>query len=137
MQVSVELPDVYFSFYDKPALVKEIQLSLALILFKQGKVSISKAANIAGLDLYEFMKECKKNEIPVINISVEELNAEWDSLKAEIPEGIPVLRLVFQSFLSGAIAHFSGERQRLEVISSLMYVNSFGSLSYSLENSSS
>lgn len=84
MQVSVELSDVYFSFYDKPALVKEIQLSLALILFKQGKVSISKAANIAGLDLYEFMKECKKNEIPVINISVEELNAEWDSLKAEL-----------------------------------------------------
>ncbi len=84
MQVSVELSDVYFSFYDKPALVKEIQLSLALILFKQGKVSISKAANIAGLDLYEFMKECRKNEIPVINISVEELNAEWDSLKAEL-----------------------------------------------------
>jgi predicted HTH domain antitoxin len=83
MQVSIDLPDVYFSFYDKPTLVKELQLSLALILFKQSKVSITKAANIAGMDLYEFMKECKKNEIPVINISVEEQNEEWNNLKKE------------------------------------------------------
>jgi predicted HTH domain antitoxin len=83
MQVSIDLPDVYFSFYDKPTLVKELQLSLALILFKQSKVSISKAANIAGMDLYEFMKECKRNEIPVINISVEEQNEEWNNLKKE------------------------------------------------------
>ena len=83
MQVSIDLPDVYFSFYDKPTLVKELQLSLALILFKQRKVSISKAANIAGMDLYEFMKECKRNEIPVINISVEEQNEEWNNLKKE------------------------------------------------------
>lgn len=83
MQVSIDLPDVYFSFYDKPTLVKELQLSLALILFKQSKVSITKAANIAGIDLYEFMKECKKNEIPVINISVEEQNEEWNNLKKE------------------------------------------------------
>ncbi|MBP6739175.1 MAG: UPF0175 family protein [Leptospiraceae bacterium] len=83
MQVSIDLPDVYFSFYDKPTLVKELQLSLALILFKQSKVSITKAANIAGMDLYEFMKECKRNEIPVINISVEEQNEEWNNLKKE------------------------------------------------------
>ena len=82
MQVSIDLPDVYFSFYDKPTLVKELQLSL-LILFKQSKVSITKAANIAGMDLYEFMKECKRNEIPVINISVEEQNEEWNNLKKE------------------------------------------------------
>lgn len=83
MQVSIDLPDIYFSFYDKPTLVKELQLSLALILFKQSKVSITKAANIAGIDLYEFMKECKKNEISVINISVEEQNEEWRNLKKE------------------------------------------------------
>jgi predicted HTH domain antitoxin len=52
-------------------------------LFKQSKVSISKASTIAGLDLYEFMKECKKNEIPVINFSVEEQNDEWDNLNRE------------------------------------------------------
>ncbi|HNF27918.1 MAG TPA: UPF0175 family protein [Leptospiraceae bacterium] len=83
MQVSVELSDVYFSFYDKSALAKEIQLSLALILFKQGKVSISKASSIAGLDLYEFMRECKRNEIPVINISGEDLAEELNSLKSD------------------------------------------------------
>ncbi|MBL0263141.1 MAG: hypothetical protein IPQ05_04535 [Leptospiraceae bacterium] len=35
------------------------------------------------MDLYEFMKECKRNEIPVINISVEEQNEEWNNLKKE------------------------------------------------------
>jgi predicted HTH domain antitoxin len=83
MEVSVDLPDIYFSFYDKHTLVKEIQLSLALILFKQSKVSITKAAKIAGMDLYEFMKECKKNEIPVLNFSIEEQNEEWEQLNKE------------------------------------------------------
>jgi len=85
MQVLVDLPDHYFSLYDKPTLVKELQLSLALILFKQGKVTINKAASISCLDLYEFMKECKKNEIPVIHISVEEQNQEWASLTKAFP----------------------------------------------------
>jgi predicted HTH domain antitoxin len=83
MQVLVDLPDEYFSFYDKPTLAKEIQVSLALLLFKQSKISIGKAANIAGMDLYEFMKECKKNEIPVICITVDELNDEWESIQKE------------------------------------------------------
>lgn len=83
MQILVELPDEYFSFYDKPTLAKELQVSLALLLFKQSKISIGKAANIAGMDLYEFIKECKKNEIPVISITVDELNAEWESIQKE------------------------------------------------------
>ncbi len=84
MQVFVDLPDEYFSFYDKPTLAKELQVSLALLLFKQSKVSINKASSIAGMDLYEFMKECKKNEIPVISITVEELTDEWNRLDKEI-----------------------------------------------------
>lgn len=83
MQVSLNLSDVYFSWYDKTTLEKEIQLSLALFLYKQSKVSITKASHIANIDLYEFMKECKKNEIPVINISTEEFEKEWNDIKKE------------------------------------------------------
>ena len=75
MQVSIDLPDVYFSFYDKPTLVKELQLSLALILFKQSKVSITKEICV--------VTDSSRNEIPVINISVEEQNEEWNNLKKE------------------------------------------------------
>ena len=81
MQVLVDLPDEYFSFYDKPTLARELQVSLALLLFKQSKISIGKASNIAGMDLYEFIKEYKKNEIPVISTTVDELNDEWESIK--------------------------------------------------------
>jgi predicted HTH domain antitoxin len=47
MQISLDLPDAYFSLYDSYSLTREIHLSLALILFKQAKVSITKAAHIA------------------------------------------------------------------------------------------
>ncbi|MBP9890082.1 MAG: UPF0175 family protein [Leptospiraceae bacterium] len=83
MQISLDLPDAYFSLYDSYSLTREIHLSLALILFKQAKVSITKAAHIAGLDLYEFMKECSKNQIPVINITPDEFQKEWDDIQKD------------------------------------------------------
>jgi predicted HTH domain antitoxin len=83
MQVSLNFPDVYFSLYDKSTLIEEIQISLALMLFKQGRISITKAAHISNKDIYEFMKECSKNEIPVINITPDEFDKEWESLKKD------------------------------------------------------
>jgi predicted HTH domain antitoxin len=46
------------------------------MLYKQGKVSLSKAAKLAKKDIYDFMRECKKNEIPVLHTSKEELLQE-------------------------------------------------------------
>jgi predicted HTH domain antitoxin len=53
-----------------------IKLSDVLMLFKQGKVSIAKAASMAGLGLYEFMVECKKHQISVVD--------EFRDLKEEL-----------------------------------------------------
>ncbi len=55
------------------SLLREIRLSYALWLFKQAKITLSKAAELAAMDIYSFIAECKKNEVPVINISKEEL----------------------------------------------------------------
>ena len=83
MRVSLDFSDAYFSLYDKSVLIEEIRLSLSLMLFKQGKISITKAAHIANKDIYEFMKECSKNGIPVINITPDDFNKEWESLKKD------------------------------------------------------
>ena len=66
MQVAIDLPNDF----------KQIRLSYALRLFKASEVSLSKAAEVAGLDLYDFMSACKQEQIPVIDISKDELLEE-------------------------------------------------------------
>lgn len=83
MQVSIDLTDSYFSLYDEKTLIQEIQLGFALFLFRQGKISIGKAAQIARLDIYEFMKECSKQQIPIINLTEEDIQKEWNELQED------------------------------------------------------
>lgn len=81
MKVTIEIPksfDGYFSEIDIP---NEFKLNNALILYKQGKISISRASELAGLDIYEFMYECKKNEIPIIDYSENDFKDELKNLK--------------------------------------------------------
>jgi predicted HTH domain antitoxin len=78
MNIAIELPDSYAILQDLNSIQKELLLFYALMLFKQGRVSLSKAANISNLDIYDFMKECKKNLIPVIEVSKEELLQELE-----------------------------------------------------------
>lgn len=40
---------------------------------KNAKVTITKAAELAGMDIYDFMAACKQNQVPVIDICKEEL----------------------------------------------------------------
>jgi predicted HTH domain antitoxin len=54
----------------------QAQLSHALKLFKSSEVTLSKAAELAGLDIYDFMNVCKQERIPVIDVTREELLEE-------------------------------------------------------------
>ncbi|MCB1157529.1 MAG: UPF0175 family protein [Leptospiraceae bacterium] len=83
MQVSIDFKDPFFTFYDSSSLISDIQLSLSLMLYKQGKISITKASHIANMDIYRFMQECSNNKVPVINISEEDMKKEWESLKKD------------------------------------------------------
>jgi predicted HTH domain antitoxin len=47
------------------------ELYNALLLFKLGKVSIAEAASMAALGLYEFMAECKKHQISVMDEKID------------------------------------------------------------------
>ena len=51
-------------------------LSYSLSLFKIVKVTITKAADMAQLNIYDFMAACKQNQVPVIDISKQELLEE-------------------------------------------------------------
>ena len=80
MQIAIKLPNDFVAFQAEPEIRKEIQTSYALWLFQRERVTLVKAAELAGLDLYDFMAVCKDNRVPVIDISRDELLEELTGL---------------------------------------------------------
>lgn len=80
MQIAIELPNDFVAFQAMPEIRQEIKTSYALWLFQRERVTLVKAAELAGVDLYDFMAICKENRIPVIDISREELLEELTGL---------------------------------------------------------
>ena len=76
MQVAIDLPNDFIQLRGHRQIVEELRLSYALRLFKASEVSLSKAAEVAGLDMYDFMSACKQEQIPVIDINKGELLEE-------------------------------------------------------------
>lgn len=82
MQISIELPSDFVSFQNENHIKREILLSYALWLFKTERVTLSKAATLSDMDIYDFMAACKDNKIPIIDISREEILDELDGFFA-------------------------------------------------------
>jgi len=59
----------------------ELKLYLAMILYKERKISISQAAKLASLTLSDFMYELGKHKIGFTNITEEELEEELRRIK--------------------------------------------------------
>ncbi len=68
---------------DIQALKQTIKISTALMLFKNDKFSIEQASQFANLSLYDFMDECKKNQIPIISYDENELENEMKLMKGK------------------------------------------------------
>ncbi|MCI5158034.1 MAG: UPF0175 family protein [Candidatus Electrothrix sp. AUS1_2] len=79
MQIAIDLPNDFVMFQGERTVQRDIRLAYALWLFKAELVTISKAAKVAGLDIYDFMAACKDNRIPVIAVDREELLADLNS----------------------------------------------------------
>jgi predicted HTH domain antitoxin len=59
----------------------ELKLYLAMMLYKERKMSLSQAAKVAGLTLSDFMYELGKHKIGFTNITEEELEEELRRIK--------------------------------------------------------
>ena len=80
MQIAINLPNEFVALQPVNEIEQDMRLSYALWLFKNAKVTLSKAAELATMDIYAFIAECKKNEVPVINITKNELLEEIASM---------------------------------------------------------
>lgn len=82
MQIAIELPNDFVAFQAEPTIRKEITTSYAMWLYQQERVTLARAAELAGLDLYDFMQTCKDNRIPVIDLSRTDLLEELSGFAA-------------------------------------------------------
>lgn len=82
MQIAIELPNDFVDFQAEPVIRREIATSYALWLYQQERVTLAKAAELAGLDLYDFMVACKDNGVPVIKLSREQLLEELSGFQS-------------------------------------------------------
>lgn len=80
MQVAIDLPNDLVAFQGAADTRQELRTSYALWLFQRERVTLAKAAEVAGVSLYEFMNLCKSNQVPVIDMSRDELTAELEGL---------------------------------------------------------
>ena len=76
--INFEIPDdILYSLNENRAeFINKIRLYSAIQLYKDHKLSLGKAARLAGIEKMCFMFELGKFEIPVINYDDEELEQE-------------------------------------------------------------
>lgn len=74
-RITVELPmDILLTLNeDENELKKEIRLALAIMLFRLEKITIGKAAQIADMSHLEFETKLSENQIPISNLTFEEV----------------------------------------------------------------
>lgn len=76
MQIAIELPNDFVQLQALPEIRAEVRASYALWLYQRERVTLVKAAELAGVSLLEFMQICKVNRTAVIDITREELLEE-------------------------------------------------------------
>jgi predicted HTH domain antitoxin len=76
--LTVEIPEtVRQELKRTPAeMARDMRLYTALMLFRQGKLSSGAAAELAGAPRILFFEVCAEHEIPISQITPEELEAE-------------------------------------------------------------
>lgn len=80
MQIAIELPNDFVALQAVSDIRQEVRTSYALWLYQRERVTLVKAAEVAGVSLYDFMGICKSNQIPVIDITRDELLEELSGL---------------------------------------------------------
>ncbi len=62
-------------------LKQDIKFSLAIRLYKLQKLTIGKASQIAGLSRYEFETLLSENDVPISNLTIEDVIKDSQKLK--------------------------------------------------------
>lgn len=80
--VAIDVPaDVLIALNEsEQELKKHFQTSIAIMLFKEGKLTLGKAIQLAGVGRFEFEKLLAKRKIPISSLSIEEIMADVEAM---------------------------------------------------------
>ncbi len=81
--ITVDFPsDILLTLNESDTELKQdIKLSLAIRLYGLQKLTIGKAAQIAGLSRYDFETFLSKNNIPISNLTIDDVMNDIDKLQ--------------------------------------------------------
>lgn len=81
--ISIDFPsDILLTLNkNENELKQDIKLALAIRLFRLQKLTIGKAAQIAGLSRLDFETVLSENEVPISNLTIEEVMNDSQKLK--------------------------------------------------------
>lgn len=81
MQIAIDLPNDFVQFQTESEIKQEVRTSYAVWLYQHQRVTLGKAAELAGTDIYDFMTLCKANKVPVIDMTRDEILEELEDFK--------------------------------------------------------
>lgn len=82
-KIELELPiDILLALNESELeLKKDMKISYAMRLYQLQKLTIGKAAQLAGLSRFEFENILAENQIPISNLNIEEILHDSNKLK--------------------------------------------------------
>lgn len=83
ISIPIDIPaDLFISLNESEKELKNhFQISIALMLFQEGKLTMGKAIQLSGLSRYEFEKVLVKNNIDIVRIDKEQIKTDLQKLK--------------------------------------------------------
>lgn len=81
MHVTLEVPERFFPHVDAEVLAQQMKLYAALVLYQADHLSMAAACELAGVDRYTFMAECKRYGIATVRYDEHELIADLNALR--------------------------------------------------------
>jgi len=80
---SIEFPaDILLALNESESeLKKRVKILIAVRLYKTGKLTIGKAAQVSGLTRFEFETYLSENDIPISNLSFNDVMDDLEKLK--------------------------------------------------------
>ncbi len=78
--IQIEVPSIILEIIPEENLKEELKLLVVLELYREGKVLLGKASEVAGINIHEFLYELRRRKIP-INYDEEELREDLKTIK--------------------------------------------------------
>jgi predicted HTH domain antitoxin len=81
--LEVAIPsDIFLSLNEpEPELLREIKLFTAIKFYEMKKLSIGKAARLAGMSRFEFETALSKQQIPISNLDIPDVEKDIEELQ--------------------------------------------------------